>query len=114
MRSRPLPPIVGAAEAHRMKRERRHVAGGFGVGMLFALAALPFLLKGPATHAARPISLAEMERDSAERGFVRGVMADGTGYSIMVKEPEAVAVPDAIVDERDRPDRFSAPDRPSR
>jgi hypothetical protein len=118
MRNRLLQDLRAGADAERMSRKSspaRRNALNFGIGVLLALSAAPFLMR-PAAHAgsaqgsggARPMSWEQLEADAA-RSYVRTVSPDEPGYALLPARPEAAELP-----ERLRPDRFTAPDRPAR
>ncbi|MEO8018121.1 MAG: hypothetical protein ABI769_09930 [Pseudomonadota bacterium] len=84
-----------------------------GIGTLLALSAVPFFVRWPQAQGiggGRVMSLAEMERETAARSFLRTVaLPDDSSYTLMVPAPKIDPLP-----ERERTDRFTTPDRPAR
>jgi hypothetical protein len=94
----------------------KHVLA-IGIGALLVLAIVPFFVQ-PASatrpqnaHATPVISLAELERDSMTGSALRTMGAGGASLALMFPPPEPAAPPDP---ERERPDRFAAPERAAR
>jgi hypothetical protein len=123
MRAPPLSGLAAADDAHAMQSQPHKHVLAIGIGALLVLAIVPFFVQ-PASAERPPsaasaandthvISLAELERDSLSGSALRTMGAGGASLALMFPAP-APEPPISIDTERERPDRFAAPERAAR